>query len=141
VIIIAGPSSFVKDSIVDAQTVGQEIFIDNNVYVVPMVLNGLQLSEQETAASKGFSVKETILSVVSMPFVGLPTQLSVWERFIGSEIKSAELQGSKNVAKQGLVFAVDKTGKIIRRGLGSPPWKQLVEELKKGKGNVKYQDL
>jgi hypothetical protein len=40
----------------------------------------------------------------------------------------AEAQGAKDVAKQGLVIAVKKTGKVARRGLGLPPWKEVLEE-------------
>jgi hypothetical protein len=38
-------------------------------------------------------------------------------------------QGEPKIVEKGLVLAVKNTGKIIRRGVGMPPWKTLVDEL------------
>ena len=58
-------------------------------------------------------------------------KLNVWEAILEKEFDLAKSQGSKDVVKQGLVLAIKKTGKVIRRGLGLPPWKILLEELNK----------
>ena len=47
------------------------------------------------------------------------------------EIEMAENQGTKDAAKQGIVVAIKKTGKVVRRGIGMPPWKIVVEDFKK----------
>ena len=38
---------------------------------------------------------------------------------------------------KGLVIAVKRNGKVIRRGVGIPPWKSLVEELQDNKPDIK----
>jgi hypothetical protein len=48
---------------------------------------------------------------------------------MGGEFQTAELQGVKNPRKKGLVFAFNSKGKIIKRGVGQPPWKELVESF------------
>jgi hypothetical protein len=102
------------------------------VYVVPFVLNDEQIADAEAASSKGFAGGANKESILAAPYIGRPAQPSVWQRYLSSEIKAAEQQGAKNIVKEGLVLAVDKTGKVIRRGLGQPPWKQLVEEVRNG---------
>ena len=141
VIIVAGPTSFVKDAVLAARVEGTELFNTNNVYIVPVVLNAEQLADAEAAASKGFGSGSGsgggAGSILSAPYIGRPTQMPVWERYLSGEIRVAEVQGAKNVAKEGLVLAVDKAGKVVRRGLGQPPWKSLVDELLASKGAKK----
>jgi hypothetical protein len=49
--------------------------------------------------------------------------------YLEREITKAELQGNKQVVKEGLVIALKRNGKVLRRGIGLPPWKQLIDEL------------
>ena len=45
------------------------------------------------------------------------------------EVESAQSQGGGvDVMKQGIVVLVNRSGKIVRRGLGVPPWKEVVTE-------------
>ena len=132
VVIVAGSTSFVKDAVLSARLEGNELFNSNNVYVVPYVLNDEQIADAEAASSKGFAGGANKESILAAPYIGRPAQPIVWQRYLSSEIKAAEQQGAKNIIKEGLVLAVDKTGKVIRRGLGQPPWKQLVEEVRNG---------
>jgi hypothetical protein len=55
--------------------------------------------------------------------------MKVWLDYVVKEIDQAERQGNKQAGKEGIIIAVKKSGKVIRRGLGLPIWKQLIEEL------------
>lgn len=127
VVVVAGSVSFVKDAVLAARIEGTELFNKNNVYIVPVVLNDEQLADSEAGSSKGFGKDSGKDSILSASYIGKPQQLSVWERYLQKEIRAAQQQGTKNIAKEGLVLAIDKRGRVVRRGLGTPPWKQLVE--------------
>jgi hypothetical protein len=47
------------------------------------------------------------------------------------EVGLAVSQGASDIDKVGIVLAVRKDGKVIRRGIGIPPWKDVVTELNK----------
>ena len=131
VIVVAGSLSFVKDAVLGARAEGSELFNQNNVYVVPVVIDDEQVEESELNAKKGFGAASSSAgaeSILSAPFIGKPAQVPVWQRFLAKEVKAAEAQGTKGIVKQGLVLAVDKGGRIVRRGLGRPPWKNLIED-------------
>ena len=49
--------------------------------------------------------------------------------YLEKEVAKAESQGNKQVEKEGLVIALRRNGKVIRRGVGLPPWKQLIDEV------------
>lgn len=46
-----------------------------------------------------------------------------------AEFDQAITQGTADIEKQGLVLAINRNGKVIKRGVGMPPWKNLVEEI------------
>jgi hypothetical protein len=52
--------------------------------------------------------------------------LDIWEKIISGEFRLAESQGIKTPLSSGLVIALNTQGKIIRRGYGLPPWKDIV---------------
>jgi hypothetical protein len=45
------------------------------------------------------------------------------------EIDLAKSQGERDIESKGLVIAVKRNGKVVRRGVGLPPWKQVVDEF------------
>ena len=55
--------------------------------------------------------------------------MNLWLDYLRLEFEEAERQGAKQAKAEGLVLVARKTGKIVRRGLGLPPWKELVDEL------------
>ena len=55
--------------------------------------------------------------------------MNVWERYLQKEIELAKLQGEADIVSKGLVIAVKRNGKVVRRGVGLPPWKQVVDEM------------
>ena len=73
-------------------------------------------------------------------------QLSVWQRVLQEEVDTSQAQAIRTTKRKdksksqsnsgagwetGLVLALNKQGKVVRRGIGQPPWKQLVEQVNK----------
>lgn len=124
VILVAGEAKFVRDAVISAKIEGNDLFNSKETMVIPFIFDtSKQLDEDK---GRGFGAKETLMSA---SYIAKPTQLNVWEQILGKEVKQAELEGVKDVLSQGLVLAVKQSGKVVRRGLGLPPWKQLIEEF------------
>ena len=51
------------------------------------------------------------------------------ETYTEQEIKDAVEQGGESVKKDGIAIVVANNGSIIRRGVGTVPWRQMVEQL------------
>ena len=136
VVIVAGNKAYVRDCILSARLEGTTLFNDNDIYVVPVVMDGEQL--EADGPSKGFGGKEGMLEA---PYIGKPAQVNVWQRYLDKEFSTAEEQGAKEVYKQGLALILNKEGKVVRRGLGMPKWSNiLTEDLKKGVPNDDKRD-
>jgi len=127
VIVVAGSQAFVKDAVMSARIEGNELFNANNICVVPVVLAGD--AQLDANLGKGFGAKEALLGA---PYIGKPAQVNVWEAYLNKEVEAAEQQGELGIVKKGLVLAVNSSGKIVRRGVGLPPWQKLMEEMKGG---------
>ena len=137
-IVIAGNEEVVKDAVLSARIEGSDLFSMKDTMVVPVVFDGVsyddspesgpkQLAKREAeVVAKGFGAKKSILDA---PYIGQPTQLNVWRRYLTKEVDQAKAQGTPDILEQGLVLAVRRDGKISRRGVGIPPWKSLIEEL------------
>lgn len=77
VIIVAGKRDFVKDAVISAKIEGADLFNSKEIYVVPVVLEDDQL---EAALAKGFGAAKE--SLMSAPYIGKPTQVSVQSNVI-----------------------------------------------------------
>ena len=53
----------------------------------------------------------------------------MWEAYLKKETDLAVLQGEADIVKKGIVIAVKRNGKVLRRGVGIPPWKIIAEDL------------
>ncbi len=58
----------------------------------------------------------------------------MWQADLQEEVQAAKRQGTKDIVSKGLVLLVDSNGRVVRRGVGIPPWKKLADEFK---GKVK----
>ena len=137
-IVIAGSEEVVRDAVLSARIEGTDLFSMKDTMVVPIVFDGVsyddspesgptQLATREAEViMKGFGAKQSILDA---PYIGQPTQLNVWRKYLTKEVDQAKAQGTPDILDQGLVLAVRRDGKITRRGVGIPPWKSLIEEL------------
>eukprot|EP00981_Chlorochromonas_danica_P015086 scaffold10372_cov243-Ochromonas_danica.AAC.11 len=126
IVIVTGELSFVKDSILSARSAGRELFTSEETFILPFP-QGQAVSDLDGSSQKGFSAKEGLLDA---PYIALPVQTDAWERVLQAEFELAKAQGAKDAQKRGLVIVINKTGKVIRRGLGLPPWKEIIDELK-----------
>lgn len=126
VIIVAGKKTFVKDAIISARIEGSDLFTKFDTIVIPVVTNDEQI-DQGGDKKKGFGDSQEEL--LTAPYFGKPMQMEVWMDYVLKEIDQAERQGNKQARKEGILIALKKSGKVVRRGLGLPIWKQLVEEV------------
>lgn len=124
IIIVTGDEKFVKDAVISARLEGNDMFNSRDTMVIPFIC-GEPDNQLDAKKSKGFGKQETLMS---SPYIAKPQQLKVWESFMQEEIVMAEKQGTEDAAKKGVVIALKKTGKVVRRGIGLPPWKKLIEE-------------
>jgi hypothetical protein len=126
VIIIAGKEAYIKDAIISARIEGNDLFNSRDTMILPLVLDSnVQL---DSNSKKGFGAVNRE-SFMDAPYLAKPVQINIWERYLNKEIELAEKQGAENVLKQGIVIAVNKKGNIVRRGLGIPIWKSLIDEM------------
>jgi hypothetical protein len=126
IIIFAGDYEIVKDAVISARVEGSEVFNMKDTFLLPLVLGETQLDEEGT---RGFGSKKLLMEA---PYIAKPAQKAVWLNTLQQEIDLAKLQGAEDIEKQGLVLAVSRSGKIVRRGIGLPPWKQVVDEMDEG---------
>ena len=56
-------------------------------------------------------------------------QPDVWAKILSPEIDTAKAQTAEDVIQKGIVLAIKSDGKIVRRGIGIPVWKQVEKEL------------
>jgi len=124
IIIVAGKREFVTDAIISAKIEGADIFNSKETYVVPVVLEDDQI---EAALAKGFGAPKE--SLMTAPYIGKPMQINVWEAYLKKETDLAILQGEVDIVKKGIVIAVKRNGRVIRRGVGIPPWKATIDEF------------
>lgn len=67
---------------------------------------------------------------ISLTIFLLPNeQINVWENYLKKETDLAVLQGEVDIVKRGIVIAIKRNGKVLRRGVGIPPWKTLADDL------------
>jgi hypothetical protein len=52
-----------------------------------------------------------------------------WDDYIKAELNDAIEQSSEDVKKEGIAIVIANNGKVIRRGVGKVPWRQMVDQL------------
>lgn len=80
----------------------------------------------DTGGGKGFGGKPPYLE---QAFVAEPEDVEQWKYLMDEEVAFAERQGVKNARKQGVCLVVNRSGQILRRGLGRPKWELIVGDL------------
>ena len=118
VIIIAGIKSYIIDTLISAKLVGDEYFNTENIIIIPVVLEGEQLSgdssTNQQTSKKGFgptptsttttttttantnsksSSSDNTSGLMTAPFIAKPAQINVWLRDIQEEVNTAINQG------------------------------------------------
>jgi hypothetical protein len=53
-----------------------------------------------------------------------------WEDYVKAEMDDAIAQNAaENPEKEGIAIVIANNGRVIRRGIGKVPWRQMVDQL------------
>jgi hypothetical protein len=122
-ILVAGPGRAVRDALRGAQ-LNKVNFAMTNILVVPYE-TGLDETERASKPSGGFGDRPTY---ETQPYVAEVVGEG-WESFIEAEMEAAAEQAGEKVREEGIALVVANDGKVMRRGVGRVPWRQMVDEL------------
>lgn len=122
-IIVAGPRKACQDALVGANLLKMD-FAMNNVLVVPYE-TGVDSAEAQSRPSGGFGDK---------PIYEQQTYIARafgedWADYINSEMDDAVKQSGESAREEGIAIVIANNGKVIRRGVGTVPWRLMVQEL------------
>jgi len=128
-IIVAGPKKACRDALIGANLMKMD-FAMSNVLVVPYETDSNSDSDSSTdnklsGPSGGFGDRP---SYEKQAFIARPTGED-WDEYIEQEIDDAVQQNGLGVKRDGIAIVVANDGSIIRRGVGTVPWRQMVEQL------------
>jgi len=124
-IIVAGPRKACRDALVGANLMKMN-FAMKNVLVVPFDIDETA-TPLDTGGGSGFGERPVY---ETQSYVARPAgDKSAWREYIESEMKDAVTQNGEKARQEGIAIVVANSGKIIRRGVGKVPWRQMVEEL------------
>jgi len=121
VIIVAGPRKATKDALLGANLLKLD-FAMSNILVVPYQIGDKDSTIRPTGGFAERPIWET------QPYVAVPTGHG-WEDYIQAEINDAIQQSGPAVKEDGIAIVLANNGRVIRRGVGKVPWRQMVEEL------------
>lgn len=122
-IIVAGPRKACKDALVGANLLKMD-FALSNVLVVPYETD-TDAVEKQTRPSGGFGERP---SYETQPYIAYAVGED-WEEYIRQEVEDAVKQSGDAAKKDGIAIVVANNGKIVRRGIGTVPWRQMVQQL------------
>jgi hypothetical protein len=124
-IVVAGPRKACKDALVGANLMKMDLdFAMKNVLVVPYE-TGVTETELQSRPSGGFTERPMY---ETQPYVAQPVGEG-WDEYIQAEMSDAIKQNGERAKKEGIAIVVLNTGKVIRRGVGTVPWRQMMDQL------------
>jgi hypothetical protein len=82
----------------------------------------------QTRPSGGFGERP---SYETQPYVARASG-EEWAEYIKEEMEDAVKQSGENVKQDGIAIVVANTGNVVRRGVGTVPWRLMVEQLQSG---------
>jgi len=133
-VVVIGTKKVIRDALVGANLLKME-FALRDVLIVPYVLESKGKNKAESGTSRpdggGFGGDTTSgqkPTWETQPYVAVPVG-SEWETYVEAEMKDAVTQNGEEVREKGIAIVVANTGKIVRRGVGTVPWREIVEEL------------
>jgi hypothetical protein len=121
-IVVAGPKKACRDALVGANLLKMD-FAMSNVLVVPYETDAEPTPLQTKAEGFGDRPMYETQAYVARP-VG-----EGWDEYIKAEIIDAVEQNGEKAKEEGIAIVVASNGKVIRRGVGKVPWRQMVEQL------------
>ena len=137
-ILVAGPGRAVRDALRGAQ-LNRSNFAMTNVLVVPFETSGRTAGGGASAGrgtgggpdggggGGGFGA-DSRPSYETQAYVAEPVG-DGWEEFVNAEIEAAVEQAGEGAREDGIALVVANDGRVLRRGVGKVPWRQMVNEL------------
>jgi len=115
IVVLGGPAKAVDDALTDA-LIQQKLLAAADCLVVPV-----RTDAEAPPAAK----------IDRAGFVAPPTDdsFSDWLAYVSEEINTAKDQGAADAPTTGVVIAVRNDGSVARRGVGKPPWKDVIADL------------
>jgi hypothetical protein len=123
-IIVAGPKKACRDALVGANLLKMD-FAMSNVLVVPYETDAGTLAAAVRPDGSGFG---TLPMYETQAYVARAVG-DGWAEYIKSELDDAVNQNGEKAREEGIAIVVASNGKVIRRGVGKVPWRQMVEQL------------
>lgn len=135
IIIVAGPKKACRDALVGANLLKMD-FAMNNVLVVPYEIVSSDIERQTRPEGSGFADRPIY---EKQAYVARATGEG-WDEYINAEINDAVGLNGEKVREEGIAVVVASNGKVIRRGVGKVPWRQMVEQLDETVGGGRKKD-
>lgn len=127
IILVAGPTKAIKDALRGAQ-LNKVNFAMTNILVVPYE-TGIDAVERASRPDGSGFGNDARPSYETQPYVAEPIG-GGWDAFINDELATAmEQAGEERVRAEGIALVIANDCKVIRRGVGKVPWRQMVDEL------------
>lgn len=126
VILVAGPGRAIRDALRGAQ-LNKVNFAMTNILVIPYETGVGAADRGSRPDGSGFG-EDSRPSYETQPYVAEPVGEG-WEEFIAAEMDTAANQAGDKVRDEGVALVVTNDGKVLRRGVGKVPWRQMVDEL------------
>ena len=131
-IIVIGPRKACRNALIGANLLKMD-FAMSNVLVVPYETDAAAAAADATSAittggGEGFGENTQQPMYETQPYVARPVG-DGWDDYVEAELTDAISQSGPNVKEEGIAIVVANTGKVIRRGVGKVPWRQMVEQL------------
>ena len=123
-IIVAGPQKACRDALIGANLLKMD-FAMSNVLVVAYNTDD---AEAQSKPSGGFGERP---SYETQPYVARASG-DDWADYIKDEMNDAIQQVGEKAKEEGIAVVVANTGNVVRRGVGTVPWRQIVEMLQTG---------
>jgi hypothetical protein len=135
-IIVAGPKKACRDALVGANLLKMD-FAMSNVLVVPYETVSNEVERQTRPEGTGFADRPIY---ERQAYVARATGPG-WDDYINTEMNDAVEQNGEKAREEGIAIVVASTGKVLRRGVGKVPWRQMVEQLDEIVGGEKEKDV
>lgn len=113
VVVLGGPAKAVNEALTDA-LIQQKLLARAECVIVPVRTD---IVEPQKIDRTGF--------IASIP----PDERDDWLEYVADEIKTARDQGADDADSAGVVIAVRNDGTVARRGVGKPPWREVIAQL------------
>jgi hypothetical protein len=136
IIIVAGPKKACRDALVGANLLKMD-FAMSNVLVVPYETVSSALERQTRPEGTGFADRP----IYERQSYVARTTGDGWYEYIAAEMNDAVGQNGDKAREEGIAIVVASNGKIIRRGVGKVPWRQMVEQLDETVGGGPKKDV